>query len=334
MNRRDFVVSSAVWPLFAGRTLASESKPESRTGKNFWQGSCAHNTAEEVTAAGIDLTGKTALLTGSNAGIGFETLRVLVLRGAHVYALARNIEKAERACSAVTGTSIKGTATPFACEQADFSSVVACADAVQAKGVPIDMLICNAGIYNAPHLELAQGVEKQFAVNHLSHFILVNRLVDLVKAAPQGRVVVVGSAIPNNDSIEFDNLSGQRSYNSDKMYEQSKAANALFAGALARRLTGTRATANVLSPGFVLTESTFQWMADHHMDLKQVPGAKTIEQGAATICYVATSPSLTHVSGAFFDECKVVTSVGHDALAEKVWLVSEQLTHAYLPNGA
>src|ERR1700683_2347612 len=144
------------------------------------------STAEEVTA-GMDLSGKTALITGCSSGIGQETLRVLVLRGAQVYGLAPTLEKAENGCAAARAPGVTGSATPFACDHADFSSIVACSDAVQKLRKPIDMLICNAGV-NLQRLEQVNGIEKDFVINHLGHFILVNRLLRLVKAAPQGRI--------------------------------------------------------------------------------------------------------------------------------------------------
>ena len=331
VTRRQFILRSAAVSVLAVDSVNSraEGVPAAVVG------SCAHKTAEEVTA-GRDLMGKTALLTGCSAGIGYETLRVLVLRGAHVYGLARSMQKAEKACRDVTGAGIKGQATPFACEQADFSSVATCADAVQARGVPIDILVCNAGIYGIPKLELAEGVEKQFAVNHLSHFILVNRLLELVRAAPQGRIVVTGSDVPPADEeigIEFDNLAGQRSYDMSKTYHQSKLASALFVRELARRLSGSRATANGLTPGGVKTEHAAQHFQSHYnMDPAKM-NLKTVEQGAATTCYVATDLALARVNGAFFEDCDVVVPAGHigdAATAQKLWVISERLTHRYL----
>jgi NAD(P)-dependent dehydrogenase (short-subunit alcohol dehydrogenase family) len=186
------------------------------------------------------------LVTGCSSGIGPETLRVLVLRGARVYGLAPTLEKAESGCAGARGLGIKGSATPFACHHTDFSTIVACADAVLKRGAPIDMFICNAGV-NLQHLEQVNGIEKDFVINHLGHFILVNRLLNQVKVAPQGRIVVVGSGASVYASaagIEFDNLSGERDYDFMKMYGQSKLANGLFARELARRLKGTTTTAN------------------------------------------------------------------------------------------
>ena len=138
------------------------------------------STAEEVTA-GLDLSGMTALVTGCNSGIGLETMRVLALRGAHVIGTGRTVERARLACDTV-----EGRATPVALELSDFDSIVACADAVQAMDTPIDMLICNAGML-VRELQQVNGLEIQFVVNHLGHFILTNRLLDRVLAAPEGQ---------------------------------------------------------------------------------------------------------------------------------------------------
>jgi NAD(P)-dependent dehydrogenase (short-subunit alcohol dehydrogenase family) len=296
------------------------------------------STAEEVTA-GIDLTGKTVLITGCSSGIGKETLRVLILRGAHVYGLAPTLDKAESGCAAARGPGITGIATAFACDHTDFASIVACANAVQKLKTPVDMLICNAGV-NLQRLEQVNGIEKDFVINHLGHFILVNRLLSLVRAAPQGRVAVVGSGASYYApaaGIEFDNLSGERDYDFMKMYGQSKLANGLFAHELARRLKGTTTTANVLTPGVVDTPmnrnlvGTAVIPAD--FDFKKL---KTVAQGAATLCYVATSPDLEGVSGQYFEDCRSVKPDARmldDALAARLWTVSEQLTRAYLLRG-
>ena len=313
-----------------------------------------YSTAEEVTA-GLDLTGKMALITGSNSGIGLESARVLALRGAHVVALARTQQKAEAACAALTAAGIRGQLTPLACEQTDYDSVVGCASAVEALKAPIDILICNAGL-NVPTLEQVNGIEKHFAVHHLSHFILVNRLLHRVKAARQGRIVIVSSMMYQQAppiGIDFDNLSGKRgTYEWTTMYGQSKLANGLFARELARRLAGTTATANVLHPGIVPgTNITHVWRDIATPPWKsrgalaqwlwsvlwhaRHPGesAKTVPQGAATTCYLATHPSLENVSGAYFRNCHIAVprrSMRDDGMAARLWSVSEALTRPYL----
>ena len=297
------------------------------------------STAEDVTA-GLDLAGKTALVTGCSSGIGQETLRVLVLRGARVYGLAPTRDRAESGCAAARVPGAKGSAIPFGCDHTDFSSIVACADALRNLHSPIDMLICNAGVI-LQRLEQVNGIEKDFVINHLGHFILVNQLLSLVRDAPRGRIVVVGSGVSffaPAAGIEFDNLSGDKDYEFLKMYGQSKLANALFGHELARRLKGTPTTVNVVTPGVVDTP-----MNRNLAGTKVIPAdfdfhkLKTVAQGAATVCYVATNPSLRGVSDKYFEDCRRAQPdprMLDDALAAKLWAVSEQLTRPFLLPGA
>jgi len=293
----------------------------------------ADSTAEEVTA-GIDLSAKTALVTGCNSGIGYETMRVLALRGAHVIGSGRTPEKAAKACARV-----EGRATPVVIELTDFGSVVAAAKDVRAITDKLDILVCNAGVMAIAKLVQVNGIEKQFVVNHLGHFVLVNRLWDLIINAPQGRVVNVssGAAIRSapEEGIEFDNLSGERDYDPQRAYGQSKLANVLFTLELAERMKGSRATANALRPGVIPTN------LGRHLPYWQVwvlenlgkPFTKTIAQGAATSCYVATAPALANTSGMFFNHCNPHRPGGHTenrALAARLWSVSERLTAPYL----
>jgi len=290
-----------------------------------------NSTAEEVTQ-GIDLSGKTILVTGVTSGIGLETMRVLAMRGAHVIGTGRTLERAREACA-----SISGRATPLMLELTDYPSVVACAQAVRAMGLPLDALVCNAGVMDIQTLEQVEGIEKQFATNHLGHFLLTTHLIDRVKAAQQGRVVVVSSfAMGEADpaGIEWDNLSGQRDYNPRRAYGQSKLANALFVLELARRLEGTTATANALHPGLVQT-NLFRHLPISLRGYRGIfsPPKMTVEQGAATNCYVATAPALAGVSGYFFSACNPVIpdprALDRQAAAQ-LWTVSEDLLEPYL----
>jgi len=284
-------------------------------------------TAEEVTE-GLDLTGKTVVVTGCNSGIGFETMRVLALRGAHVIGTARTAEKGEAACNQVVGR-----ATPTVLELTDFDSIVACSNQINSMGMPIDMLICNAGVL-LTELRQARGMEMQFVVNHLGHFIFTNNLLDRVVAADQGRVVVVGSMahrqVPEG-GIQFDNLSGEGWQ--QRAYGHSKLANGLFSLELASRLSGTNATSNSLHPGVVATNIM--------RNLDFTPGGggggnfqfETPEQGAANSCYVASYPTLTEVTGQYFVDCNPAEQSEYQtdrAMAARLWEVSEELTRDYL----
>lgn len=289
------------------------------------------STAEEVTA-GLDLTGKIAVVTGCNSGIGYETMRVLALRGAHVIGTGRNMDKAKMACDSVTGKT-----TPVVLELSDYQSAVDCATAIKDVVPHIDMLIGNAGMVAGSGLEQINGIEKTFTINHLGHFVFINRLLEQVKAARQGRVVMVSSgAAFGNAGIEFDNLSAERDYDRMNAYSQSKLANALFALELANRFEGTNTTANSLHPGVINTNIARNepWFIQMLFNIGSL-FIKSIAQGAATTCYVATNPKLAEVNGYFFMDCNPITLSGSNHLynktmARQLWQVSEQLTQGYL----
>ncbi|MFO1427944.1 MAG: SDR family NAD(P)-dependent oxidoreductase [Steroidobacteraceae bacterium] len=295
-----------------------------------------HSTAEQVTA-GIDLAGRTALVTGATSGLGLETMRVLALRGAHVIGTGRTLEKAREACAAVPGRT-----TPLALELERWDTVAAAAEQVRGMGMPLDILVCNAGIMALPQLEQVGGIEKQFAVNHLGHFILAQRLMPQVQAAPQGRVVAVSSLgyrwAPQT-GIEFDNLSGARGYEPNRMYGQSKLANHLMVLELAHRFAaaGSTATANSVHPGIINTN-----LGRHFSAWKRLAGKligwtfmKSVPEGAATTCYVATAAALAKTSGVYFEDCNPVVPVAGKhmddaALAARLWDESVRLTAKYL----
>ncbi len=294
----------------------------------------ADSTAEDVTA-GLDLSGRTALVTGCTSGLGYETMRVLALRGAHVIGTGRTRDKAAQACASVAGKT-----TPVALELADFGSAVACAGTVRELGVRLDMLICNAGINTFGELELVNGVEKIFVVNYLGHFVLVNQLLPMMLAAGSGRIVHVGSRSGYQNApaegIDFDNLRGEGVFDSSEAYGRSKLANALFSLALAERLEGTGVTSNVVHPGLVHTDiaRTAPAMIRIGFDLLGPLFAKTPAQGAATQVYVATSPLLDGVNGAYFEDCNPMTVSGRHhmfdrAMAQRLWSQAQEMTAGY-----
>jgi WW domain-containing oxidoreductase len=284
--------------------------------------------------AGLDLRGKTALVTGCNSGIGLETMRVLALRGAEVIGAARTLETARTACAQV-----QGHTRPVACELTDLASIEKCAEEMRLRAPPLDMLICNAGIMMLPKLQQVRGIEKQFATNHLGHFLLVNLLLPRVKASPQGRVVIVSSEAHRGApaaGVELDNLSGEARYHPARAYGQSKLANILFAVSLARRLAGTTATANALHPGVIATNLGRHLPVVFAAALRILafsPLLKSIPQGAATTCHVATAPMLAEASGVYFSDCnpKIPSTQARDpALAERLWARSEELLRGHL----
>jgi NAD(P)-dependent dehydrogenase (short-subunit alcohol dehydrogenase family) len=331
MNRRELLLGGTA--LAAAGSLAGCEQPELLRPEGVPLSRFdADSTAEEVTA-GLDLSGMTALITGANSGLGYESMRVLALRGAHVIGAARTIEKATDACA-----SVPGRTTPVALELTDFGSVVNCAARTAELSDRLDILMCNAGVMEVPTAEQINGVERHLVTNHLGHFLLTDRLLPRLIAAPQGRVVVVSSGSYKQApaaGIEFDNLSGKRDYEPRKAYGQSKLANYLFVRELARRLAGTRVTANGLQPGVIMT-NLGRYLPWYQLVAGKLIGwtfMKSVEAGAATQVYLATAPALAAVSGYFFRDCNPFLPGGNmenDGLAARLWAVSEELTRPYL----
>lgn len=294
----------------------------------------AKSTAIEVTQ-GIDLTGKTALVTGCNSGIGFETMRVLALRGAHVFGTGRSLESAAEACARV-----EGRTTPLALELSDFDSCIACAQAVAAQSGSLDMLILNAGIGSFSEFGLIGGIEKIFVVNYLGHVVLTMNLLPLVKAANQGRIVHVGSQMGYRSTpdggIDFGNLHGEGEYKANLAYGRSKLANALFSLKLSTMLDPEVTTSNVVHPGFVKTNigrnatGIIGFLYNNVATVIQ----KDVAEGAATQVYVATNPLLDGVSGAYFEDCNPVkinlpNYMFDRQLADRLWQETQGMVGDY-----
>jgi NAD(P)-dependent dehydrogenase (short-subunit alcohol dehydrogenase family) len=292
----------------------------------------SRSTAELVTE-GLDLAGKTAVITGVNSGIGKETLRVLALRGARVIGTARTEHKARAACD-----SVNGDATPVTLELSDFDSVVDAAAGIRRLDTPIDILICNAGVMALPEHEKVYGIEKQFVVNHLGHFLLVNQLLERIRISKQGRIIFLTTSAGRSsvsETIEFDNLSGDSGYDPLGAYAQSKLANALCSVELARRLGFSNpATSNSVYPGIVktgirrhMTGRTAEMMSSLESSM-----GKSVEQGASTPCYVASNPAVSSDNGHYFQDNQLTIPVGRMAdveMARKLWVVSEELTRPW-----
>ncbi len=303
-------------------SLVSLLKPAGPSGYGYG------TTAEQATA-GLDLLGRTYVVTGCNSGLGLETMRVLGLRGAHIIALARTVEKAEAALATVN---VRGT--KVACELSEPASVRAAVATIVALGRPLDGIICNAGIMALPSLQLQHGFELQFFTNHIGHFILVTGLVDAL--TQQGRVVMLSSdahrAAPR-EGIQLDNLDGAQGYGAWRAYGQAKLANLLFAKALARRFEGTGRTANAVHPGVIATNLTryMNPVAGLLFKLLTPIAFKSVAEGAATTCFVAAHPQVATSSGLYFADCnpRTPSKRAQDAeLAERLWTKSEAIVAA------
>ncbi|MFH8342485.1 SDR family NAD(P)-dependent oxidoreductase [Streptomyces sp. AM6-12] len=266
----------------------------------------ATSTADEV-LAGIDLSGKLALVTGGYSGIGLETTRSLVRAGAEVVVPARRPETAEWALAGLPGVEVDEL------DLGDLDSVRGFAERFLASGRSLDIVIDSAGIMACPETRVGDGWEAQFATNHLGHFALVNRLWPAI--APGGaRVVSVSSRGHHASGIRWDDVHWRRGYDKWGAYGQAKTANVLFAVHLDRlgRDAGVRAFA--LHPGGILTplqrhlaqeEMIERGWIDEHGNLLHPEAFKTPQQGAATQVWAATSPQLDGLGGLYLEDCDI-----------------------------
>ncbi|MEU1669481.1 SDR family NAD(P)-dependent oxidoreductase [Streptomyces sparsogenes] len=299
----------------------------------------AHSTADDV-LTGIDLTGRTALVTGGYSGLGLETTRALARAGARVVVPARRPDTARAALSGVAGTEV------WELELADPESVRAFADRFLDTGRALDVLIANAGVMACPQARVGPGWEAHFGINHLGHFALVNRLRPAL--APGGaRVVSVASSGHFLSDIRWDDLHFRAGYDRWLAYAQSKTANALFARHLDTLGADRGVHAFALHPGSILTPLQRHIPHDEQLaqgwitpDGKPAEGFKTPAQGAATAVWAATSPLLDGHGGAYCQDCDIAEPATTDDMliggvkpwavdpesAARLWEVSSELT--------
>jgi NAD(P)-dependent dehydrogenase (short-subunit alcohol dehydrogenase family) len=260
------------------------------------------STAAEV-IAGVDLSGKRAIVTGASSGIGVETARALAGAGAAVTLAVRNTDTGEQVAVDIRESTGNGVITVGALELSDLTSVRAFASAWSG---PLDILVNNAGVMAIQDLTLsASGHEMQFASNHLGHFALAVALRDSLAAAGSARIVAVSSGGHLRSPVVFDDIDyAFRDYDPFGAYGQSKTANILFAVEATRRWAGDGITANALMPGAIFTR------LGRHVDAEKAAAAmrrqqsvKTVQQGAATSVLLAASPLLDGVGGRCFEDC-------------------------------
>jgi NAD(P)-dependent dehydrogenase (short-subunit alcohol dehydrogenase family) len=281
------------------------------------------------------MRGKTCLVTGATSGIGAVTALELARLGATVLVAGRNAAKCRARVEAIrreTGARVEEVVADLASQ----AQVRRMALEIAARFARLDVLVNNAGTYLFERTLTPEGLEKTFAVNYLSHFLLTNLLLDRLAASPSSRVVCVSSSAHLRGRIDFDNLQGERHYDRLDAYARSKLAILMFTYELARRRKGARPTANALHPGIVATslgsENGFLrgWLRVRVRNLVD-RSMITPEEGARTSIYLASSPEVEGVTGRYFDQGRDVPSspASYDeAVARKLWEVSEDLTRA------
>lgn len=311
------------------------------TGRPGSSGFGSASTAEEVTQ-GIDITNRTAIITGGASGIGMETARVLALRNVHVIIGARNMEAANEAKQIILKDNKDAQVDVLQLDLASLKSVKAFVDNFIALNIPLNILINNAGIMFCPYQLSEDGLEIQLATNHLGHFYLTNLLLDKMKETAEstgieGRIVNLSSIAhmyTYKGGIGFEKINDKKRYDDKKAYGQSKLANILHANELSRRLKaeGVNITANSVHPGLIMTnlfKHSGVWMKIFKFFSCFV--WKNVPQGAATTCYVALHPSMKGVTGKYFVDCNELgtSKFARDkVLAKTLWDFSNKLINA------
>jgi len=276
------------------------------------------------------IRGKHVMITGSTEGIGRATAFALAERGARLHLLCRNPTKAEALRTELVSKYGEVDVELYLADLGNFDEVRRAAGAFIKRNEPLDVLINNAGVFTTRRILLDNGQEQMFAVNHLGHFLLTMLLLDSLKRAEQGRVVVVASdAYRFCRGIRFDDLQWNKGFSAFPTYGHSKLANILFTRELAQRLQGTRVTVNALHPGGVRSQLGAQntWYAGRILALVK-PFLRTADKGAETSVYLATSDEVTTSSGEYFYDCKpkkTKPSARDGEQARRLWEVSERL---------
>ena len=276
----------------------------------------AASTSEDV-IKGIDLSGKTVIITGGYVGLGLETTKTLVGAGAKVIVPARSREKAEKYLEGVENVEIKEM------DLMDIDSVNAFADRFLEKGEPLHLLINNAGIMATPLNRDARGLESQFATNHLGHFQLTNRLWSALKQANGARIVNLSSRGHHFSPVVFEDVNFERrAYDPWAAYGQSKTANILFTVSLDEKGKADNIRAFAVHPGGIfdteltrhidLTDPIFKGFLDENGKpiLDPEKGLKTLKQGASTQIWAATNPKLENLGGVYAEDCEIAEIAG------------------------
>jgi len=250
---------------------------------------------------------KTVLITGGNSGIGKATVTILAKKGWQVIFTARNSEKAEAAKNEVIANSKNENVDYLLADLTSVKQVRECAETFKKRFGKLDVLINNAGVCLPERRITGDGMEESFQINHLSHFILTNLLLDILKKSDDPRIINVSSAAHSAGIFDPENLQGEKKYSSFRIYADTKLYNILFTLELADRLKGTGITVNALHPGVVGTNFAHEFggIFSFMYNIAR-PYMMTPEKGASTSVYLASSGEVKNITGRYFRKCKPV----------------------------
>ncbi len=293
------------------------------------------------TAADVpDQSGRVAVITGSNTGIGYQAAAVLAAKGAHVVLAVRNLDRGKAAAERIRAATPHADVTLQQLDLTSLASIAVAAADLRAAYPRIDLLINNAGVMTTPKATTTDGFELQFGTNHLGHFALAGQVLENMLPVEGSRVVTISSNGHRAGSINFDDLQSERSYNRLRAYGQAKLANLLFTYELNRRLSARAAPTIAVAahPGSAATELTrnLPGIIRPPVELLWNLVAQDAAMGALPTLRAATDPSVR--GGQYYGpdgfgeqrgHPKVVqsNSKSHDvAVQQRLWAVSEELT--------
>ena len=273
------------------------------------------------------LLGKVAVVTGANSGMGMATARALLDEGATVIMLCRNEKRGLEAYHELLQDGNSRTYL-ILCDLGDYDSIRSFSAQVHERFEKIDILVNNAGFISLDRQETKEGLERQFGINHIGHFLLTTQLLDIMKEG--ARIVNVASGAHKTGKIHFDDINLKKGFNVIKAYSQSKLANVLFTRELARRVASKGITVNCCHPGAVATNIGIDRDTGFGKTVTGLlkPFFLTPKEGARTAIFLATDESVKDVTGEYFYKCKIACSSKRSQdmeLAKKLYEFSEAL---------
>jgi NAD(P)-dependent dehydrogenase (short-subunit alcohol dehydrogenase family) len=276
-----------------------------------------------------DMQGKTVVITGATSGIGQVAAEKLAALGARIVQVARDKARAEAALERLRAIAPGAAHTVHYADLSLTAETRRVAAEIAAAEPRIDVLVNNAGAIFAKRHVTDEGLERTFALNHMSYFLMAAGLRERLAATPHARLVNVASGAHRSGHLDFGDLQRARSYKPFAVYGTTKLCNILFTRELARRLADTGVTANCLHPGFVATRFGDQSGRLYSVGVRIAKlGAISQERGAATTIYLASSPDVADVSGAYFyKSVREMPSreAQDDAVAKRLWEESERI---------
>jgi len=275
------------------------------------------------------MNNKTILITGASAGIGLQSAIGLAKQGANIVMVGRHKERTSEAVELVRTQTGNRSVSYLLADLSSIQEVRRLAREFKDKYPALDVLLNNAGAVLLRRKVSVDGYEMTLALNHLNYFLLTQLLLDMLKAAPAGRIVNVASRAHYRGHVNFEDLQSRHGYNGMRVYSMSKLMNVLFTYELARRLDGTNVTANCLHPGFVASNfgGNNGWIA--RIAMRFMTGRISVEEGAKCPIFLASSPDVQGVSGKYFNFDTQETRSSEESydqnIARRLWDVSEEL---------